>query len=187
MRLGPSELGSACLSGDTGVVTRQGIRKIRDLAAEGGADLLVPSPYLGSDVRKRWGKFQYAPVAYFGEQELFKITLRRNQEIKVVYATAEHHWFNTYWSGKQKKQRRLSTVELKPGYKLTQLRRARPTIATMMPVAVAQGFVFGDGSRGSNDDRPVGGLIFALTWRPLSRSSRTPRTARKRSSLVKSS
>lgn len=155
--LGPSEIGHPCLHGDTEVVTRHGIRRIRDLAKEGHAELLVPLQYKGSDVRKRWGKFVDVPVEQFGEQELFEVTLRRNRDRKVVYATAEHGWFRTYYGAtdgfKNKKQQRLTTAELLPGHKLTQLRRARPKTTTLMPVAVAQGFVFGDGTSGSNDDR----------------------------------
>jgi hypothetical protein len=153
VHLGPSEIGHVCLSGETEVVTRQGIRKIRDLAKEGSAELLVPLRYKGSDVRKRWGKFCEVPVEYFGERELCELTLRRNQDTKIVFATAEHHWYRSYWSGKQKKQQKLETRGLRPGHRLTQLRRARPTTTTLMPFAVAQGFVFGDGTKGSDDDR----------------------------------
>jgi hypothetical protein len=148
--LGPSELGHACLSGDTEVVTREGLKPIRDLAKTGEAELLVPMLYAGSDVRKRWGKFRRVPVTCFGEQELLKVTLTRSGSEKVIYATPEHTWFRSYWSGKQKKQQRLTTRELRPGQRLTQLRRAMPRSATLMDVAAAQGFVFGDGSRLGN-------------------------------------
>jgi hypothetical protein len=151
VHLGPSEIGEPCLSGDTEVVTRQGIRKISDLVGT-QTELLVPLLYAGSSIRKRWGKFRYAPVACFGEQELFRVTLRRNQERKEVLATAEHRWFRSYWSGKQKKQECLTTAGLKPGHKLAQLRRAFPQSATLMPIAVAQGFVFGDGGHGDDSD-----------------------------------
>lgn len=153
VHLGPSEIGSECLAGDTEVVTRQGLQKIADLAAEGEAELIVPLLYSGSDIRKQWGKFQRVPVTCFGVQELFIVTLRRNQERKEVLATAGHHWFRSYYSGKIKKQQRLTTTELEPGYKLTQLRRAKPRSASLMPVAVAQGFTFGDGSSGGTDSK----------------------------------
>lgn len=151
--LGPSELGHICLSGDTEVVTRTGIRKIADLAAEGSAELLVPMLYEGSDIRKRWGKFRHVPVSCYGEDELFEVTLRRGFDRKIVHATADHHWFRSYWSGKVKKQEMLTTASLKKGHKLAQLRRAMPRATTMMPVAVAQGFVFGDGTHGSSDSK----------------------------------
>jgi hypothetical protein len=160
--LGPSELGEVCLAGETEVVTRQGIRKIRDLAAEGSAELLVPMLYRGSNIRKRWGRFLHVPVECFGEQELYEIILHRNQETKTVFATAEHGWYRTYYSGKIKTQKRLETRDLLPGYKLTQLRRAMPRYTTLMPFAVAQGFTFGDGTIGSSDDRhrPATLLLF---------------------------
>ena len=150
---GPSELGMVCLQGETEVVTRQGIREIRDLAKEGSAELLIPMLYEGSDVRKKWGRFTEVPVESFGEQELYEITLHRGQDSKTVFATADHHWFRSYWSGKQRAQKRLATTDLRPGYRLTQLRRAMPRSTTMMPVAVAQGFTFGDGAKGSDDDK----------------------------------
>jgi hypothetical protein len=152
--LGPSELGHECLAGETEVVTRSGLQKIEDVfRGTGPQELLVPMLYSGSEVRKRWGKFQQAPVTRYGERDLLKVTLRRNQEVKVVHATPDHHWFRMYWSGKQKKQQRLATTELKPGHKLAQLRRAMPRSAALMPVAVAQGFVFGDGTKGSSDGK----------------------------------
>ena len=151
--LGPSELGAECLTGETEIVTRQGIRTIAGLAKEGSAELLVPMLYRGSEVRKRWGRFIQVPVEYFGEQEVFEITLRRNQDTKTVFATANHHWYRSYWSGAQQKQRsqqRLETHELRPGHRLQQLRRAMPRSTTLMPVAVAQGFTFGDGTKGDD-------------------------------------
>jgi hypothetical protein len=152
VRLGPSELGVECLAWETEVVTRQGIRKIGELADAGHAEVLVPLLYQGSDVRKTWGKFAAVPVRYFGTRELTEVTLRRGQEVKVVRATAGHAWFRSYWSGKQKKQQRLTTMELRPGHKLCQLRRAMPHSTALTHWAVAQGFTFGDGTRGHDGD-----------------------------------
>ena len=151
--LGPSELGVECLTGETEVVTRTGIRRISDLAAEGHAELLVPMLYEGSEVRKKWGRFLDAPVECLGEQEIYEVVLRRNQERKFVRATAGHRWFRTFYSGKRKTQETRTTVELKPGHKLTQLRRAMPRSTTLMHWAVTQGFTFGDGTTGSSDDK----------------------------------
>lgn len=148
--LGPSELGVECLAGETEVVTRAGIRRIRELYEDGSAKLLVPMLYNGSDVRKKWGRFVEAPVEYLGERHVYEITLRRNQERKVIRATAGHRWFRTYYGGKQKKQEVRLTTELLPGHRLTQLRRAMPRSTTLMHWAVAQGFVFGDGTKGSD-------------------------------------
>lgn len=149
--LGPSELGHLCLTGDTEVVTRQGIKKIRELVGEKEAELLVPMLY--GDTRKSWGHFQTVPVSCYGEQEVHEVILRRNQEHKVVRTTADHNWFRWYYSGKNKKQQKLSTADLRPGYRLVPLRRAMPRRTTLMHWAVAQGFVFGDGTKGSSDDR----------------------------------
>ena len=172
---GPSELGMVCLQGETEVVTRQGIREIRDLAKEGSAELLIPMLYEGSDVRKKWGRFTEVPVESFGEQELYEITLHRGQDSKTIFATADHHWFRSYWSGKQRAQKRLATTDLRPGYRLTQLRRAMPRSTTMMPVAVAQGFTFGDGPRAvmmTSTARPSWTCSIMGRPRPCYRSSR---------------
>lgn len=150
VHLGPSELGVECLSGDTEVVTREGLRRIADLASEDSAELLIPMLY--GDTRKSWGKFRRVPVAYFGNQELFKVTLHRGQDVKVLHATAGHRWYRSYWSGKAKKQECLTTVDLVPGHKLAQLRRAMPRSASLMYVAVAQGVTFGDGTTGYDGD-----------------------------------
>lgn len=152
--LGPSELGSPCLAGDTEIVTRSGIRRIADVAAEGHAELLVPMLYEGSNVRKKWGRFVDAPVQYFGDQPLYNVVLRRgSQERKTVRATAEHRWYRSFYRGRQKTQESLITAELRPGHRLTQLRRAMPHATTLMHWAVSQGFVFGDGTQGTQDDR----------------------------------
>jgi hypothetical protein len=151
--LGPSELGVECFSGDTEVVTRNGIRRIDALAVEGSAELLVPMLYEGSDVRKKWGQFVRVPVVYLGDQHTYTLTLRRGKERKVVRTTAGHRWFRSFYSGKRKAQEVVVTRELLAGHRLTQLRRAMPRSSSLMPWAVAQGFVFGDGTSGSNDAR----------------------------------
>jgi hypothetical protein len=168
--LGPSELGVECFSGDTEVVTRNGIRRIDALAVEGSAELLVPMLYEGSDVRKKWGQFVRVPVVYLGDQHTYTLTLRRGKERKVVRTTAGHRWFRSFYSGKRKAQEVVVTRELLAGHRLTQLRRAMPRSSSLMPWAVAQGFVFGDGTSGSNDarhrpaacDRQVVGKMAAL-------------------------
>ena len=149
--LGPSELGAPCFSGDTEVVTRRGIRRIKSLAEEGRATLLVPMQYEGSATLKTWGYFTDASVLCFGEQELYNVVLRRGQERKTIRATAEHKWFRSFYSGKQKKQEALPTTGLKTGHRLAQLRRAMPRNTTLMHWAVAQGFVFGDGTTGTRN------------------------------------
>jgi hypothetical protein len=159
-----------CLSGDTEVVTRQGIQRIRELSGmPGGVDLLVPS-VTATGRRSARGTFQRVPVKKFGEQELLKVTLQDRRVEKVVYATKEHNWFVTDRMRVQRNgarivrhQWRRTTAELQPGDLLQPLRRTSTQDPGLMQVAVAQGFVFGDGTSSYNDvhERPAHLSVYA--------------------------
>ena len=148
-----------CFAGDTEVVTRDGIKPIRELAGT-EPELLVPG------ILKTRGRFTCAPVREFGQQRLWKITLGSRRAEKVVYATAEHRWLlmpppakgpGTGHAGPRIYEDSCperTTLELRPGDQLRSLRAATPARARLMPWAIAQGFVFGDGSRGQ-DGRPA--------------------------------
>lgn len=149
-----------CLAGQTEVVTRAGIRPIAELAGT-TPELLVPriSP---DGWRMRAGTFQAAPVRYFGEQPTYRITLSDRRAHKEVIATAEHAWFVTDRTRVSRAgarvirhQWRKVTAELQPGDILQPLRRTVTSEPDRMDVAVAQGFVFGDGTRGQSHDRPA--------------------------------
>ena len=158
-----------CFAGETEVVTRDGIKPIAELAGT-SPELLVPTrtgQYHGLLTR---GGFRQAPVRAFGEQPLWKITLGSRRAEKVIYATAEHRWLLTQRPSRANpgnkhgrvirqvpaERAERTTRELKPGDRLRPLRAQLPAAggAQLMPWAVAQGFVFGDGSRG-NDSRPA--------------------------------
>lgn len=148
-----------CVAGSTQVVTRAGIRPIAELAGT-SPELLVPR--LGPNGwRMRTGSFRKAPVNYFGEQPTYRIVLEDRRACKEVVTTAEHAWFVTDRTRQQRdgtrgvrNQWRKTTAELQPGDLLQPLRRAVTQEPDMMEIAVAQGFVFGDGTRGQ-DDRPA--------------------------------
>ncbi|MEU7093005.1 phosphoadenosine phosphosulfate reductase family protein [Kitasatospora aureofaciens] len=151
-----------CLAGETEVVTRSGLRSIADLAG-GKHELLVPkvTPYGLSG----HGSFKEVEVRAFGVQRLWRIAMHRGRQTQVVYATAEHRWFA--WERREKPRRadgrrngyedvtvERVTSELAPGAKLRSAKAQSPDRAGMVPFAVAQGFVFGDGTKGSGD-RPA--------------------------------
>jgi 3'-phosphoadenosine 5'-phosphosulfate sulfotransferase (PAPS reductase)/FAD synthetase len=151
-----------CLAGETEVVTRQGIRPIRDLAGQ-RHPLLVPkeTPFGLSG----HGHFVDVEVRSFGVQPLLRVGLRRAKQTKVVYATAEHRWLTIEEKPRTRKDdgRRDgyedTTVErvtaaLQPGMRLRGLQAHPLGEAIRVPFAVAQGFVYGDGSRG-DDERPA--------------------------------
>jgi hypothetical protein len=136
-----------CLTGDTEVVTRQGIRPIRDLAREGVADLLVPSRQRETGLT--WhGKFSNEKVLSFGIQPVRTITLGRGKARKVVRATPEHQWILRAEGTHTRTQRVVRTEDLSPGDVLRSIRRnqAQPEA---IRVAQMQGYVFGDGTRGN--------------------------------------
>lgn len=127
-----------CLSGDTEVVTRQGIRKISELAGA-SHELLVPQDRVPS-----WGSFHSVPVRSFGIQPLHKITLQRYRATKVIYATTAHRWVLADNS-------RTTTAELTVGDRLASI-KAQPAERTApMSMAIAQGFTYGDGAVGTGN------------------------------------
>ena len=140
-----------CLAGETEIVTRQGIAAISSLV--GKANILVPkvTPFgLSSH-----GVFQEVEIRSFGVQRLWKIALHSERQTKVVYATAEHRWLLQV-SGKQTGD--FATIEkmtrdLVVGEKFRSV-HAQPVNGVKVPVAIAHGFVYGDGSVGK-DERPA--------------------------------
>jgi hypothetical protein len=141
-----------CLSGDTEVVTRDGVLPLRALV--GHAELLVPITGKFGGLMHR-GKFRNVEVRSFGQQPLYEVKLRRMKSKRSVRATAEHRWFVTagsQWDEPSKHER--TTKQLRTGDRLRTLRASPPVKERIMSVAVAQGFVFGDGSHDAHE-RPA--------------------------------
>lgn len=143
-----------CVKGDTEVVTRDGIQLIGSLAGT-SPELLVPR--LGPNgARMSRGTFRAVPVRSFGQQRLWRVNLKRGRHEKTAEVTAEHRWFLTprKHGSHYASQKLLTTHELQPGDLLQSLRAQAPARAQMMAPAIAQGFTFGDGTRGQ-DGRPA--------------------------------
>ena len=151
-----------CLAGETEVVTRSGLRPIAELAG-GRHELLIPkvTPYGLSG----HGSFKEVEVRSFGVQRLWKISMHRGRQTRVVYATAEHRWLVSErklrppksggrHNGYETVTAERVTSQLVPGDKLRSLKAHPPTKTNIVPFAVAQGFVYGDGTKGSGD-RPA--------------------------------
>lgn len=139
-----------CFAPETEVVTREGIRPIGDLAGTRPA-LLVPAQQNGG---LTWhGEWRECDVREYGTQPLRRVTMRRGRSRKVVYATPEHRWL-TSGVGRPGRQheaahfswRIATTDELRPGSRLRSIRRDAGTGLREVPFAVAQGFVYGDGT-----------------------------------------
>ena len=145
-----------CLAGETEVVTRQGVRQIRELAG-GTHELLVPAAGTHGGLMHR-GSFRPVPVRSFGEQRLYRVELRRSRSTKTVFATAEHRWIlapqpAAQWVQPATLER--TTIDLEPGDRLKPLQAAAPSREAMGAFAVAQGFVYGDGSRLAGRNAPA--------------------------------
>lgn len=143
-----------CLAGETEVVTRQGIKPIRQLV--GRQELLVPQANRFSGLEREGrgqktrsytsGGFKEVQVSSYGVQELYEVKLRRGRQHKVLRVTAAHRWM-------LKSTEMIETLKLRSGDRLKGIRCRRTGTIQMVPFAVAQGFVFGDGTarRGARD------------------------------------
>jgi hypothetical protein len=131
-----------CLAGETGVLTPEGVRPIRDLAGT-TARLLTTS----HDDGRGGGKWVDAPVQSFGVQPLMKVTLRRNGVDKVIHATANHRWFVRRSAGTASFRDGVLTANLQPGQKLSYCYSQRHKATRPSPIGIAHGFTYGDGTR----------------------------------------
>ncbi len=73
-----------CLGPDTKVVTDQGEYPISSLVDQ-TVKLLTKD-----------GAWVDAPIRYYGDQEVMKITLTRHSVVKHIYATSNHRWYTKY-------------------------------------------------------------------------------------------
>jgi DNA polymerase III alpha subunit len=127
-----------CFAAETRVTTKQGVREIGDL---------VGSKH---DLMTTGGVWTNAEVRSFGVQPLMKVSLRRNKQEKVIYATSNHRWFGR-WSDSKSKVKELLTTELRSGMVLAaQLPRRVASRSTPSPFGITAGIVFGDGTRTEN-------------------------------------
>jgi len=129
-RLGGDSLVN-CLGGETEVVTREGIKRIDDLAAIDYATVMTD-----------YGKWVNADIRSFGEQRLAEIVLRRGKQVKTVRATAEHRWIVRGKNGREE----FFTESLRPGMKLVSIKGQGTHTADMSNDGVRAGLVYGDGT-----------------------------------------
>ena len=130
-----------CLAGDTMVITRNGVKPIRDLAGK-----------TATIITKR-GALVEAPFKSYGEQDVFDITLKQRDQIKVIRATRDHRWFVYRYSGKYAKSKvnfgdkiEVHTKDLTPRQILIQ---TKPRV-DIQPgiIGIQHGLVWGDGTTG---------------------------------------
>jgi len=116
-----------CLSGDTEVLTSNGVVPIATLAD-------LKATVLSKSGSGRWVEAEFKS---FGMQPLMEIVLKRNGATKLVRATPGHRW---YVNG-----RIVRTDELDPGMRLDSCWGSRKSVRPS-PQGVQAGIVYGDGS-----------------------------------------
>lgn len=125
-----------CFTGETRVITRDGVTEIRNLAGRSTSVLST-----GATGTARWVD---APFASFGVQPIVSVVLSRNGVKRVVRATPGHRWF--VQSGRKREgTRTLTTAELRAGHRLRSVLPPRSGTISVSPWGAAHGFAFGDG------------------------------------------
>lgn len=142
-----------CFSGETEYITRDGIKTLKETVGT------------TQRVLAAGGKWVDAKIKTFGEQELYRLVVKRGVRYKTIMTTADHRWFV---KSKQKslvaangvegekpvyKTRECHTTDLKNGMRLLSCYGSgiknnylRPSI-----VGIQHGICYGDGTTGSSD------------------------------------
>lgn len=126
-----------CLSGDTEVVTSEGVRNI--------AELVDTRPTLLTIHGRGNGTWVEAPVRSYGQALLWRVVLRRGRVQKEVYATEDHRW--PVRRATHGEAQFSTTRDLREGMYLRSC--YGPGRARVRPSAfgIAHGITFGDGNR----------------------------------------
>ena len=125
-----------CFSGETRYWTREGIKTLAETVGT------------IQEVLTSQGSWEEAMIHSFGQQYLWKVTLQRNQQIKEVFATADHRWYVNKRSDRNSDKRIVGTKDLNNGDRLP-VAFPRPTakVVKASTFGVAHGVVYGDGTQ----------------------------------------
>lgn len=135
-----------CFTGETPILTRQGVVPIRSTVGH-QVEVLTRDPHVRGS-----GRWEPAWVKEFGAQPVVELRLGRGRgQDKVIRTTAGHRWF-IQRQGKRRTIEERTTVELRPGDRLVSVRpNSAAAITKESAVGVAHGLVFGDGSRNAHE------------------------------------
>lgn len=145
-----------CLTGDTRYVTREGVKTLAETV--GTVQRVLTGPQSG----EHEGRWVEAMIHEFGEQPVLRVTMRRNQQIKVIRATAEHRWMV------RRPDRTVITQKLRAGHRLAHL-RAPVFEGDPNWEAIRMGAVFGDGYVSHHGPRTYGGITLWGVKRDLAK------------------
>lgn len=141
-----------CFAPETEVITSLGVKTLGELDGR-EATLLT-----------REGAWVKAPIRCFGEQQLYKITLKRQGVLKTIHATKNHKWFardaRERYRGRGYQE--FETHELRPNKHHLQATygQSYKNLITPSPFGIAHGFTFGDGSNSKNPRSTNGVSLF---------------------------
>lgn len=124
-----------CFSGDTEIMTKGGVKPLKDLV---GKDILV--------LNKNHG-WENATVRNFGKQRLMKLTVNRAGNDKEIFVTPNHKWFVRVNSHDTSI---LETSAIKPGMRIPFNTAKSWSNVQPSPFGVAHGFFTGDGDKGAH-------------------------------------
>jgi len=125
-----------CFRGDTNIITREGIKPLKELV---DTDVKILSKH------SQWVD---ASIKYFGKQRIYKLTVKKNKTIKEIYTTANHRWFA--YTKTNRTPEELTTVDLRKIHRLEQVVSKGSTSTIPSPIGIAQGFTYGDGNNTKN-------------------------------------
>ena len=143
----------ACFSAETEFVTKDGIKKLGDCVGE---NVLVWTGGPNGKSKNWQGHgWKSATVEYFGEQEIYELTVTRRGVKEVIRTTKDHRWLAVTNEKYQHKNKRFNpeiilTEDLVAGDVLW-TNPTKPTSATLSPDGIRHGFVFGDGNAPSKE------------------------------------
>lgn len=118
-----------CFRGDTEVITKDGLQQISLLCDKSNVFIIN-------------GEGQWENVVFhnYGTDQLWKLTLSRDNQTKVIYTTQAHEWFVN------KKANVYTTDKLKSGWYLQSLIR-NPESFNLITEGIIHGIIYGDGTR----------------------------------------
>lgn len=124
-----------CFEGATEYLTRDGVKTLAETV--GTTQWVLTSPR--GEKTPRWVE---AEIRDFGVQPLLRLTLRRNQQIKIIHATPGHRWL----VGRPGGERVVTTADLRPDHRLGYLLTPGVGDLAPSPEGIRHGVIFGDGT-----------------------------------------